>query len=125
MIGQLAKLRENRFRKELSDLKKRSESRRLVERTLENATLAVQQSITSNIRELGLFGEIRLGCIRSRKELSRQILHHSERVIAAKKMAESARSAHKEMVEKRLAAEETARERDAEQFLSWSRGRRG
>jgi hypothetical protein len=121
MIAQLTRLREQRLREEVVGLQNTSRSRRLVEDALANATVSAQTTTESNIRDLGLFGEIRLGCIRMRKELTRQLLHRSERVMQARKKTESARTAHGKMVGQRLATEETLRERDAEHFLTWKR----
>jgi hypothetical protein len=125
MLAQLTKLREDRLREEISGLQEKSNRRQLVEETLANATIGAQDTIGLNLRDLGLFGEIRLGCFRSSQELSWQILHHRNRVMRAKKLAEVTEAAHRETVAKRLAAEEAFRERDAEQFLAWNRNRRG
>jgi hypothetical protein len=125
MLAQLIKLREDRLHEEVTGLQAKSNCRRLIEQTLANATIEAQDTIGLNLRDLGLFGEIRLSCFRLSQELSQQILHHSNRVMRAKKLAELTRAAHREIVAERLAAEETLRERDAEQFLAWRRNRRG
>jgi hypothetical protein len=123
MLARLTKLREGQLREEVCDLKKRSNFRQQIEQTLADASAVAQEATCSNLRDLGLFGEIRLSCTKLGKELSRQVLHHSERVMRAQQLAESARTDHKKFVQERLAAEETSRERDAEQFLTWKRKR--
>jgi hypothetical protein len=125
MLAQLTRLREDKLREEISGLQEKSNCRQLIEQTLAHATIGAEDSIGLNLRDLGMFGEIRLGCFRLSQELSRQILHRSNQVMRAKKLAESTRAAHREIVAERLAAEETLRERDAEQFLAWRRNRRG
>jgi hypothetical protein len=125
MLAQLTKLREDKLRQEISGLQEKSNCRQIIEQTLANATVGAQDTIGLNLRDLGMFGEVRLGCFRLSQELSRQILHRSNQVMRAKKLAESTRAAHREIVAERLATEETLRERDAEQFLAWRRNRRG
>ena len=125
MTARLTKLREGRLREEVCDLKKKAGYRHQIEQTLANASILAQEAAGSNLRDLGLFGEIRLGCFRMGNELSRQLLYHSERVMRAQKLAESARTAHRKIIEAKLAAEEASRERDAEQFFTWKRKLRG
>jgi hypothetical protein len=125
MAARLTKLRESQLREEACDLKKKANYRQQIEQTLADASMAAREAAGSNLRDLGLFGEVRLGCIRLGKELARQILHHSERVMRAKKLAESACAAHRKIVQGRHAAEETLHERDAEQFFTWKRVHRG
>ena len=125
MAARLTKLREGQLREEVCDLKKKANYRQQIEQTLADASMAAREAAHTNLRDLGLFGEIRLGCIRLGMELSRQILHHSERVIHAQKLAESACAAHSKIVQERLASEETLRERDSEQFFTWKRMHRG
>ncbi len=85
MAAQLTKLREERLRQEVTCLKERSNRRQVIEQTLANATIAAQETTGLNLQDLGLFGKIRLDCFKLGKELSRQILQHSERVTRAKK----------------------------------------
>jgi hypothetical protein len=125
MLAQLTKLREDKLRKEISGLQEKSNRHQLIEQTLANATIGAHDTLELNLRDLGLFGEIRLGCYRLGQELSGQILHHRNRVMRAKKLTELTRAAHRETVGERLAAEETLRERDTELFLAWHRNRRG
>jgi hypothetical protein len=125
MTAQLTKLREGQLREEAAGLQQKSNCRQHIAHTLANATIVAQETTGLSLRDLGLFGEIRLGCFRLSQELSRQILHHSKRVMRAKRMVESAQAAHKEIVAERLAAEETLRERDTEHFLAWHRNRGG
>src|SRR5579872_5460854 len=124
MTAQLMKLREDRLREEVANLQEKSNCRQLIEQTLTNATTVAEETIRLNLRDLGLFGEIRLSCFKLHQQLSHQILHHMNRVTRAKKLTDSARTVHQEVVAERLGAEESLRERDAEQFLAWQRSRR-
>ncbi|MBV8359826.1 MAG: hypothetical protein JO189_18095, partial [Deltaproteobacteria bacterium] len=99
MVARLTKLRDAQLREEVCDLKKKTNWRQQIEVTLAAASVAAREAAGCNLRDLGLLGEIRLGCIRLCKELSRQIRHHSERVMRAQKLAESARTAHRKIIE--------------------------
>jgi hypothetical protein len=123
ITARLAKLREGRLLQEVGDLKKRWNHLELIEQTRINAVTVTREATSLSVRDLGLFGEIRLGCIRLGNEVTKQIKHRSERVILAQKLAERARIAHAGIVRDRLAAEERLLERDAEQFHSWERSR--
>ena len=125
MAAQLIKLRKSRLRKAVGELKKTSNYLDLIEQTRVNATTVAREAIRLNLRDLGLFGEIRLSCTKLGNEAAQQILHHSESVMHAQKMTEHALAAHARIVCERRAAEEACRERDSEQFFSWKRYRRG
>jgi hypothetical protein len=117
----LVKLRESGLHKAVSQLKERTSLLEQIEQMRQDASLAAQESATCHLQDLGLFGEVRLGCIKLGREVADQLLYLGDRVMHAQRLTESARAAHAGIVRVRLAAQEVSRERDADNFLAWKR----
>jgi hypothetical protein len=125
VLALLVKLRDGRLRKAVAELKEETGVLRRIEKTSDDAVCATRESGATQIRDLGLFGEVRLRCISLSREVNQRVLLLGQRVTHSYKLTQSARAAHSGIVRKKLAAQELSHERDVDSFFSWKRtGRR-
>jgi len=126
LLGRLHRIRELRLQAEAADLRARAHALSQVEASLERARSAAAQSIEipRHLHELGRLGEFRLAHRRIADEMGRQVNENSEKVARARKLAEAARDACREVSREKEAIRERAAETEAENFFGWKRGAR-
>jgi hypothetical protein len=128
LTAHLIRVRESKLRSEVTQLQTQTTLLKKIEQLQANASSAAVDSATvaGQIRDLGLLGEIRLGCIKLAGEVASQVRVFSQRVTRAHKLTESARETHAALLREKQAAAELSFERESEHFFSWKRssGRR-
>jgi len=126
LLGRLHRIRELRLQAEAADLRARSHALSKVEASLERARSAAAQSIEIplHLHELGVLGEFRLVNRRIADEMGRQVDENTSKVARARKLAEAARDACRQVTRAKEAIRERAAETEAENFFGWKRGAR-
>jgi len=126
LLGRLHRIRELRLRAEAADLRARAHALSQVEASLERARSAAAKSIElpRHLHELGVLGEFRLAHRRIADEMGRQVNENSEKVALARKLAEAASDACKQVSREKEALRERAAENETEHYFGWKRGAR-
>lgn len=121
LLTHLVKMRELQLKKEAAELKSRAGALEKVERIHEQARSAASASIEcgNDLRDLGVIGEMRLGCTKLAAKIEDQVRILSRKLGHARKLAESAREARAELKRTKSAARERSLENDAEHFRGW------
>jgi len=121
LLRNLVRMRELQLKKEAAELKSRTGALQKVEQTHEQARSAASASIEcgNDLRDLGLIGEMRIGCTKLAAKIEDQVRTISRKVGHARKLAESAREARSELMRTKSAAQERSLENEAEHFFSW------
>jgi hypothetical protein len=117
----LVKLRESSLRKAVAELREETGLLRCIEQTRDQAASAARESSGDQIRDVGLFGQVRLDCLNRRREVMERVSLLDQRVTRSYKLTQSARATHSGIRRKKLEAQEVSNERYVDTFISWKR----
>ena len=123
LLHDLIRLREVRLREQTAKLKQASRGLAEIRDHHEQARDSASRSIESadTLAYLEVFGQSRLKYAKLAVEAEEQVRGMSEKVGAARKLAESAREAGAELQRTFAAQRDRALETESEQFFSWSK----
>ena len=127
LLAHLVKLREMQLKQYAAKLKSRNGVLTGIERTRLDAAAACAESIDGDhhLRDLGLFGEMRLGCSRLAAVVKGEIAVLKDKVGHARKLAETAHDANAQLQRVRANLRERSLENESEHFFSWKNDSKG
>jgi len=123
LLHDLIRLREVRLREQTAKLKQASRGLNEIKVQHEQARVSAAKSIESadSLAYLEVFGQSRIKYAKLAVEAEEQVRALSDKVGAARKLAESAREAGAELKRTLAAHRERSLETESEQFFSWSK----
>jgi hypothetical protein len=123
LLGKLLRVRELRLKAEAADLRARVQALSRVEATLEQARSAAAESIEMprHLHELGALGELRLAYRRMADVMGKEVDEKGQSVARARKLADVARDACKQIERDKTAERERRAETEAEHFFGWKK----
>ena len=121
LLAHLVRLREMQLKQQAAQLRSRNGALTDIEATRLNARSAAGESIDGgqHLRELGIFGEMRLGCSRLATAVQGEIKVLASKVGHARKLAETAREARARHKRELTEARERSLDQESEHFFSW------
>lgn len=127
LLAHLVRLREMQLKQQAAKLKLRNGALNSLERTRLDAAAASAESIDGplHLRDLGLFGEMRLGCSRLAAVVKGEITVLKDKVGHARKLAETAHDASAQHHRARANGRERSLENESEHFFSWKNDSKG
>lgn len=121
LLSHLLKIREHQLRDHSAELKARAGELSEVATLGSDARSAASDTLAlpRHLSDLSAIGAKRLECIKLAREISEQVSVLSKKVGRARKLADAARDARKDLHRARNAEHERSLEAEAEHFFAW------